>query len=152
WWEVQWALDSGKPVYAFLVDPKALWTGPREQDRLVGAVSQDESLAVWRSVKGLQSLRDFLENPTTRALFKSADQLGSLVATSLFPWLLQHAAPTRSGKPSDEVAAPIVPPDTQPQATAASLKPGQHYWREQIHAVSARELVTAPQPVKVAIV
>jgi len=26
WWEVKWALDAGKPVYAFLVDPKATWT------------------------------------------------------------------------------------------------------------------------------
>ena len=152
WWEAQWALDADKPVYAFLIDPKAPWTGPREQDRLVAAGNQNESLAVWRSVRGLQSFRDFLENRTTRALFKNADQLGSLVATSLFPWLLQHAAPMRSSKPSDEVAAPIVPPDTQPEATAGSLKPGQNYWREQIHAVSARELVTAPQPVKVGLV
>ena len=29
WWEVTWALDAGKPVYAFLIDPKARWEGER---------------------------------------------------------------------------------------------------------------------------
>src|SRR5262245_10258806 len=31
WWEVQWALDAKKPVYAFLIDPAAVWIGAREQ-------------------------------------------------------------------------------------------------------------------------
>jgi hypothetical protein len=97
------------------------------------------------SVKNLQAFRAFLENGTTRALFRNADQLGGLVATSLFPWLLQHAAPMRAGQPTDDVPSPVVPPDAPPQAASGAVRRGQNYWREQIHADSARELIAAPQ-------
>lgn len=152
WWEVYWALEAGKPVYAFLVDPKAPWTGAREQDTLLAATTEAQSLATWRAVQQLKAFRSFLESETTRALFKNADQLGSLVATSLFPWLLQHAGPHRSSTPSDQVASPVIPPDREGAAPASSLKPGGNYWSEQIHAASARELIATPEPVRVAIV
>ena len=108
WWEVTWALDAGKPVYAFLVDLKAPWTGPREQDALVAAANEAESLTTWRAVKRLQAFRAFLEKQTTRVLFRNADQLGRLVVGSLFQWLLQHAAPVRTGDPGDDAPARIV--------------------------------------------
>jgi hypothetical protein len=152
WWEVQWALDAGRPVYAFLVDLAAPWTGPREQDALIAAASEAESVATWRAVKRLQAFRAFLENETTRVLFRNADQLASLVVGSLFQWLLQHAAPVREGAPSDDAPAPIVPPDRPAQVTSAAPRPGQGYWLEQIHAGSARDLIATPHPVKVAIV
>src|SRR5262245_52107729 len=33
--EVEWALEAGRPVYAFVVDPKARWFEEKESDRLV---------------------------------------------------------------------------------------------------------------------
>ena len=67
WHEVQWALDGSLPVYAFLVDPQAAWSGPREQDGLAAATTQKQSLALWRAVRGLQDFRRFLDSRTTRA-------------------------------------------------------------------------------------
>jgi hypothetical protein len=83
WWEVQWALDQGKPVYAFLIDPRELWRGSREQDRLIATTSESETLRIGRAVRGLQSFRAFLGTHATRELFRTADQLGSLVAKPL---------------------------------------------------------------------
>ncbi|MEZ5291792.1 MAG: S8 family serine peptidase [Vicinamibacterales bacterium] len=152
WWEVQWALDAGRPVYAFLVDQEAPWTGPREQDALIRAASEAESVATWRAVKRLQAFRAFLEKETTRVLFRNADHLASLVVSSLFQWLLQHAAPVRPSAPGDDAPAPVVPPDQPAQVTSAAPRPGQHYWLEQIHAGSARASFPAPDAIKVAII
>lgn len=90
WWEVEWALEAGKPVYAFLVDPQAPWTGAREQDALVAAATEADGLAVWRAVRSLQQFKRFLERRTTRATFISPDQLASRVATSLFDLVVEH--------------------------------------------------------------
>lgn len=97
WLEVTWALDAGKPVYAFLVDPVALWSGEKEQDRLIEAKSDEDFTSVVRAVQGLKAFRAFLESKTTRELFTSADDLGGKVATSLAPqlrkWLADTATP-----------------------------------------------------------
>ena len=160
WWEVQWALDEKKPVYAFLIDQAATWTGAREQDRLVGASTEAETLGVWRDVRSLVEFRKFLENSTTLDRFTTPDQLGLVVATSLFPWLLEHASPVRPVAAEDLTAANVVPPDrTRPGTRGGAPPPGranqrheQLYWLEQLHVVSARELIIEPKPVKVAII
>lgn len=90
WWEVQWALEAKRPVYAFLADPNVAWTGPREQDGLLAASTEAEGVAVWRAVVGLKRFRAFLDNCTTRAYFRSVDQLATLVATSLVPFVVGH--------------------------------------------------------------
>ena len=160
WWEVTWALEEQKPVYAFLIDPAAPWPGSREQDRLTRAATEPETLGVWRDVRSLAEFRSFLENSMTRELFTSPDQLGMLVATSLFPWLLEHASPVRPVAPEDLTEASVVPPD-RPRggkrggtgsARGANQRHEQLYWLEQLHAVSARELLPTSKPVRVAIV
>lgn len=77
WWEVQWALDAKKPVYAFLVDPQAAWTGEREQDRLASAETESMFIEIGRAVRHLQEFRAFLDRNTTRELFTSADDLAA---------------------------------------------------------------------------
>ena len=85
---MQWALDAKKLVSRLSVDPAAVWTGGREQDALLAATTEKQTLDVWRAVRGLRAFRAFLENQTTRALFATPDQTpGLLVATGLFPWL-----------------------------------------------------------------
>ena len=154
YWEVQWALDAGMPVYAFLVDPSAAWTGPREQDRLAVADTESAGLDVWRAVRHLRRFREFLETRTTRELFATPDQLGSLVATSLFPWLLKQASPVRASGRAGEVPMQLIPADATPEQVVevTTAVPDQTYWHEQVHAVSARERISKPHPVKVGIV
>src|SRR5262245_66570968 len=50
WWEVKWALEAKKPVYAFLADPSAPWSGQREQDRLTDATSDKAVIEIGRAV------------------------------------------------------------------------------------------------------
>jgi hypothetical protein len=52
WWEVEWALEAGKPVYAFLIDPQAPWTGAREQDAQVTLVERDDAGSLRVQVMG----------------------------------------------------------------------------------------------------
>src|ERR1022692_323731 len=67
WLEVDAAKRAGKPVFAFLVDPKAPWTCLREQDRLV---SEPENLAeIAKAVRKLQEFKDYLGRETTRQTF-----------------------------------------------------------------------------------
>jgi hypothetical protein len=112
WWEVEWALEAGKPVYAFLVDPQAAWTGPREQDALAAAATEADGLAVWRAVRSLQRFRHFLERQTTRATFASPDQLASRVATSLVELVVAHEV--RQAK-ATVAAAPLPSPPARPR-------------------------------------
>jgi hypothetical protein len=154
WWEVHWALEAKKPVYAFMIDPKTPWTAAREQDRLTSSTTENQTLEVWRAVRGLQAFRTFLENETTRALFTTPEQLALTVTTSLFPWLLENASPVRPSTPADQATAKVVPPDAPPQQAAAVTTHRlfeQVYWQEQVHVLSARELITKAAPVRVAV-
>lgn len=112
WLEVTWALEAKKPVYAFLVDPVAPWSGEKEQDRLVEAKSDEEAAGVVRAVQGLKAFRAFLESKTTRELFTSADDLGGKVATSLAPllrsWISMSAM--SDGTAVSRVSGPATPP------------------------------------------
>jgi hypothetical protein len=154
WYEVTWALDAGLPVYAFLADPDAAWSGPREQDDLVTATTQAQSVAVWRAVRELQEFRTFLDTRVTRELFRSPDHLAGLVATGLFPWLLENAGPVRSSTSADRAPASAIPPDRPPQPSRPrdDPLPEQLYWQEQVHVRSARVLVGERPPVRVATV
>ncbi len=75
WWEVQWALDANKPVYAFLLDPKAAWTGEREQDRLTSATTERSFVEIGRAVHHHRIVighQDITNNFQTTARFKFA--------------------------------------------------------------------------------
>src|ERR1039458_7442486 len=53
WLEVDAAKRAGKPVFAFLVDPKAPWTEVKEQDRLVSEPEKSQEI-----IKAVQKLHE----------------------------------------------------------------------------------------------
>lgn len=124
WWEVHWAFDGGKPVYAYLIDEKAPWNGEREQDRLVPAKSQKEADEVWRAVRNLQDFRTFLDANTTRELFTSADDLGGKVATSLANWLQDERLKIAAKNDDDSRGTEPQPGASPPPAWSGSPFPG----------------------------
>jgi len=84
--EVEAAEAAGKPVFAFLVDEDAPWTGEREQDRL-GEDSSDEEMAAIRSaIRELKQFKKHLSEQL-REIFTSPDDLAIKVTTSLSTWL-----------------------------------------------------------------
>lgn len=96
WWEVEAALEAGKPVYAFLVDREAEWEGEREEER--------------RALDGLARFREFLERRTTRETFTTPDDLALKVATSLSLWLLEEVGSNALDTGSGVTAVPQLPP------------------------------------------
>lgn len=88
WLEVDAAKRAGKPVFAFLVDPKAPWTEVREEGRLVSEPEKIDEIV--KAVRKLQEFKAYL-NLFTRQTFTSAEELAKLVAitvatfTSTFP-------------------------------------------------------------------
>jgi tetratricopeptide (TPR) repeat protein len=81
WLEVDAAKRAGKPVFAFLVDPKAPWTGFREETRLIS--EPGNSADVVKAVQKLQEFKTYLERETTRALFSGDEELAKHVAITL---------------------------------------------------------------------
>jgi tetratricopeptide (TPR) repeat protein len=82
WLEVDAAKRAGKPVFAFLVDPKAPWTQVKEQDRLTSE-PPDKEVEILRAVRKLQEFRSLLEREYTRNTFSSDEELAKLVAITV---------------------------------------------------------------------
>ena len=82
WLEVDAAKRAGKPVFAFLVDPVAPWTGVKEQDRLVSE-PEDKATEILKSVRKLKEFKAYLERETTRALFSNPSQLAEYVTAAI---------------------------------------------------------------------
>jgi len=93
WLEVDAAKRAGKPVFVFLLDPKAPWNETKEQDRLTSEPPEKTSEIV-KAVQKLKEFRAYLEREYTRSTFSSADQLAQLVTTTLANFVPQtdHAA------------------------------------------------------------
>jgi hypothetical protein len=66
-----------KPVFAFLVDPKAPWTEVKEQDRLVS--EPEKAAEIFKAVQKLQEFKAYLERGV-RQMFTSAEELAKLAA------------------------------------------------------------------------
>lgn len=152
WWEVQWAQDAKKPVYAFLVDPKVAWAGEREQDRLTSATTENMFVEIGRAVSHLQKFRDFLDTKTTRELFTSADDLAAKVATSLHDWLLEQAIIAARATYPAERARPL-PSVPSSSAGAGALAQFEYlYWQEQVHILSAQRIAENGNGVRIALI
>jgi hypothetical protein len=152
WWEVQWALDANKPVYAFLLDPKAAWTGEREQDRLTSATTERSFVEIGRAVRHHRKFRAFLDGNTTRELFVSADDLAGKVATSLHDWLLEQAvAAARATYPAEE-APPLPALPNLPAGVGALAEFDYLYWQEQVHLLSAQRIIGGADGVRMALI
>lgn len=152
WWEVQWALDANKPVYAFLIDPKAAWTEEREQDRLTSAKTERMFVEIGHAVRHLHELRSFLDAKTTRELFTSADDLAGKVATSLHDWLLEQAvASVRAAYPA-EGAQPLPALPSPTAGVGGSAEYDYLYWQEQVHLLSAQRITGGADGVRMALI
>jgi hypothetical protein len=81
WLEVDAARRAGKPVFAFLVDPKAPWSAVREQDRLL--TERDKSSEILKAIDKLQEFKAWLERETTRQTFTTPDDLVRQVTAAL---------------------------------------------------------------------
>jgi hypothetical protein len=152
WYEVQWALDRGKPVYAFLVDPNAPWSGEREQDQLATAKSNRAMVDVGRAVQHLQQFKGFLEKNTTRELFTSAEDLAAKVATSLHPWLLDQAVAAARAALTEEANRLLPAPPLAPPVEATSTAAENLYWQEALHLLSAQRLVRRGEGMRLALI
>jgi len=68
WLEVDAAKKAGKPILAFLVDPKAPWTELKEQDRLTSE-PPEKAQEIIKAVQDLQKFKTFLQNEYMRGTF-----------------------------------------------------------------------------------
>jgi hypothetical protein len=82
WLEVDAAKRAGKPVFAFVIDPKAPWTDIKEQDRLTSE-PPEKTAEIVKAVQKLREFKAYLESEYTRNTFSSADELAKLVTTAL---------------------------------------------------------------------
>ena len=90
WLEVDAAKRAGKPVFAFLLDPKAPWTAAKEQDRLTSEPPERFSEII-KAVQKLQEFKAYLERECIRNTFSSKDELAKLVAIALAKFEPQRA-------------------------------------------------------------
>jgi tetratricopeptide (TPR) repeat protein len=97
WLEVAEARRAGKPVFAFLVDPKAPWTELKEQDRLLSE-PPDKAAEIAKAVQKLQEFKAYLERESTPRTFTDADDLAKKITATLqsFTPPKSHAAPSTS--------------------------------------------------------
>lgn len=113
WHEVEAALDTGKPVFAFVVDPEYTWEGPQEQDRLTAETSDAEALEILAAVRALKRFKEYLDERITRATFTTADDPAAKVTASLLPWLLENLPGLQDGAPQGTAAPQEAPQDAE---------------------------------------
>jgi tetratricopeptide (TPR) repeat protein len=113
WLEVDAARRAGKPVFAFLVDPKAPWSAVREQDRLL--TERDKSAEILKAIDKLQEFKTWLERETTRQTFTTPDDLATHVTAALSHFT---SKPGRAPEPTTRVWQPLF---------CHALQPAQHF-------------------------
>lgn len=130
WLEVDAAKRAGKPVYAFLIDSKAPWTGLKEQDRLIS--EPDRANEVVGAVRKLQDFKAYLERECTRSTFNNADDLATQVTAALARFVPQpgHTAPSTA-----RVWRPLF---------CHGLQPAKHFRGREDRVRELREWLEAP--------
>jgi len=91
WLEVDAAKRAGKPVFAFLVDPKAPWTAVKEQDRLTTEPPENAAEIV-KAVQKLKEFKDYIDRERMRRTFTSPEDLDAQVTAALANFTPQRAA------------------------------------------------------------
>ena len=97
WLEVDAAKHAGKPVFAFLIDPDAPWTGLREEGRLVS--EPEKAAEIVKAVQKLQEFKAYLKRVCTFTTFASPEQLAERVVIALANATPQATATARVWKP-----------------------------------------------------
>jgi tetratricopeptide (TPR) repeat protein len=88
WLEVDAAKRANKPVFAFLVDPKAPWTELKEQDRLTSE-PPEKAPEIIKAVQDLQKFKTFLQNEYMRGTFTNKDELATNAAIAVANFVRQ---------------------------------------------------------------
>jgi tetratricopeptide (TPR) repeat protein len=129
WLEVDAAKREGKPVFAFLVDPKAAWTAAREQDRLVS--EPEKAQEVVKAVQKLQDFKAYLEREFTRQTFSNPDNLAEHVAIMLAKFQPQNHAPGSTAR----VWSPLF---------CHALQPAQHFRGRAVKLQELKDWLAVP--------
>jgi len=87
WLEVDAAGCAGKPVFAFLVDPKAQWTEVREESRLTSEPEKADEIV--KAVQKLQEFKAYLSREYMRGTFSSEEELAKLAAIAVANFVRQ---------------------------------------------------------------
>lgn len=111
WLEVQAARDAGKPVFAFLVDPRAPWDQPRESAALDD--EPDRAVEIAERIKRLIEFRSFLSATCTCNTFTTPEDLALKVSTTLAAFVRGGV----SGPPAREWRPLVIHP----------LQPARHF-------------------------
>jgi tetratricopeptide (TPR) repeat protein len=82
WLEVLAAQKAGKPVYAFLIDPKVAWSQAKESD-LLNTEPDEKHLEVLAAIRRLREFKAYLQAYCTFDSFTNEDDLARKVATTL---------------------------------------------------------------------
>jgi hypothetical protein len=82
WLEVLAAQKAGKPVYTFLIDPKAPWAQAKESD-LLNTEPEEKHPAILTATRGLKEFKAYLQAHCTFDTFTNEDDLARKVATTL---------------------------------------------------------------------
>ena len=83
-YEVEWAVERGIPVFAWVVDDAAPWTERREQDDLVD--TDRDPAEVKGRVRALKAFKQWLGDGRCVEPFSTPDDLGRKVACALGAW------------------------------------------------------------------
>jgi hypothetical protein len=110
WLEVLAAQKARKPVYAFLIDPKAAWGQPKESD-LLNTEPEEKHAAILTAIQGLKEFKAYLQANCTFDTFTNDDDLARKVATTVSNHVMRmdpaSARPARVWRP--RVCYPLQP-------------------------------------------
>jgi tetratricopeptide (TPR) repeat protein len=127
WLEVDAAKRAGKPVFAFLVDPKTPWTEMKEQDRLT--TEPEKALEIAKAVQKLTEFRKWLGDHFTTHPFDSPETLSQAVTIALAKF--QPAASVHTAR----VWAPLF---------CHALQPAQHFRGRAIKLGELKQWLESP--------
>jgi tetratricopeptide (TPR) repeat protein len=131
WLEVDAAKGAGKPVFAFLVDPKAPWTELREEKRLT-VEPAEKAPEIIKAVQNLQEFKAYLKREFTLQPFSGDEELAKHVAITLAKFAAQHG-----GAPASTARV------WQPMFCHA-LQPAQHFRGREARLQELKDWLQAP--------
>ncbi|MEM7305778.1 MAG: SUMF1/EgtB/PvdO family nonheme iron enzyme [Planctomycetota bacterium] len=99
WLEVDEAREHSIPIFAFVVDPDYGWPHPAEEVRLRDAETDEQAIAIGRSVRALKEFRSTLADGLACGTFSTPETLAAQVSASLGRTPVQPK--TRTTRPRD---------------------------------------------------
>lgn len=95
WLEVVAAREAGRKVFAFVIDPKARWSLPKDSDRL-NLEPEERFRDVIRDVRGLRAFKAYLEKHFVVRRFETEDELARYVVIALSNFVVGGKASSKA--------------------------------------------------------